>query len=726
MSKFFTFFLNDFIDYYNSLNVVKDIPEEKDFSYIKFILSYIITDKTDTIENYSNIKANSDNIDEFYKKYVVTIFKDFKNICINCIKSTNIINNNIISDNNLKYYTKMFDFISITQRSNVIYNNMYNILKKLLFEFKENKVVVYIFDKQIKNYREKQEIQKDMIRLLSDKSLQGGYEYFNFIKNCFGSNINSNDNNFMNLFLDLLDEQNFITFIRNKNNNFNLKKIFINQGIINNAQIENAINNNKGIEKLKRNLSQYTTRKYIREQIDKYKSELNNNSKFLNYINNNNYNYNFSNILDNIHKNKYPFIYEVYNSLLQSLKNPNSNYSGNFGFIVIENKEYIFAYHNDEILERILYNANNIKKFEYSQILKYDNNSYLLSNEKKKDNHSSKSDKNNHIYNNNDNEPIITFKSNDIIINKKQYEEDELDLGYYKGIEFENNSMFLFRNLFDLCELPCYFFYVGNEKIEYQNIISFNDYNADLFTSFIEVDGAFINQSNEKLEPQLNKNFYPFLVQKTFIVSSKTVSKLKKNYTLTLADEKMEIAPKSIIIVESKLSIPKDKGIDIDNFKFYIEYEKSELDKTMIFTLNKVIKKKKIYSEFVQKEILKNKDDIKNYKFEFFLIYDNIPIKDVDSIIEKDLKKLIDNGFIADKFKLKVIYLMPNIGLFNLSIIKKDIKNLQEENKAQKNEINANNLKYQALCNENKNLKNQIDLLFNEVNRLKEKLNITA
>jgi hypothetical protein len=274
----------------------------------------------------------------------------------------------------------------------------------------------------------------------------------------------------MNLFLDLVNEQNFITFIRNKNNNFNLKKIFINQGIINNAQIENAINNNKGIEKLKRNLSQYTTRKYIREQIDKYKSELNNNSKFLNYINNNNYNYNFSNILDNIDKNKYPFIYEVYNSLLQSLKNPNSNYSGNFGFIVIENKEYIFAYHNDEILERILYNANYIKKFEYSQILKYDNNSDLLPNEKEKDNHSSKSDKNNHIYNNNDNETIITFKSDDIIINKKQYEEDELNLGYYKGIEFENNSMFLFRNLFDLCELPCYFFYVGNEKIEYQNI----------------------------------------------------------------------------------------------------------------------------------------------------------------------------------------------------------------------------------------------------------------
>ena len=69
---------------------------------------------------------------------------------------------------------------------------------------------------------------------------------------------------------------------------------------------------------------------------------------------------------------------------------------------------------------------------------------------------------------------------------------------------------------------------------------------------------------------------------------------------------------------------------------------------------------------------------------------------------------------------------MPNIGSFNLNIIKNDIKKLQEENNAQKNELNATNLKYQALCDENKNLKNQVDMLFNEVNKLKEKLNITA
>ena len=222
---------------------------------------------------------------------------------------------------------------------------------------------------------------------------------------------------------------------------------------------------------------------------------------------------------------------------------------------------------------------------------------------KKKGYHSSKSDKKHQIYKNKDNGTVHTCKSDDNSINKKQYEEeDELNLGYYKGIEFENNSTSLFRYLFDLYELPCYFFYVGNEKIEYQNSISFTDYNANLFTSFIEVDGAFINKSNEKLEPQLNKNFYPFLVQKTFIISGKNVSNNKKIYIPTLADEKMEIAPKSIIIVESKLSILKDKGKDIDNFNFCEKYEKSQLDSTLLFILNILIKKSKFIQNLFKKK----------------------------------------------------------------------------------------------------------------------------
>ena len=53
-------------------------------------------------------------------------------------------NNNIINNNNLIYYIKIFDFISISQKSNSIYHNMYNGLRKLFFEFQQNKSSIYI------------------------------------------------------------------------------------------------------------------------------------------------------------------------------------------------------------------------------------------------------------------------------------------------------------------------------------------------------------------------------------------------------------------------------------------------------------------------------------------------------------------------------------------------------------------------------------------------------
>jgi hypothetical protein len=104
---------------------------------------------------------HSSELDNYYKKYLDPIFKDFKVICIDCINSKNITNNNIINNNNLDYYIKIFDFISILQKSNVIYLDMYNSLKKLFFEIQENKIV-YVLDKCINNYKEKQKIQKDI------------------------------------------------------------------------------------------------------------------------------------------------------------------------------------------------------------------------------------------------------------------------------------------------------------------------------------------------------------------------------------------------------------------------------------------------------------------------------------------------------------------------------------------------------------------------------------
>ena len=72
------------------------------------------------------------------------------------------------------------------------------------------------------------------------------------------------------------------------------------------------------------------------------------------------------------------------------------------------------------------------------------------------------------------------------------------------------------------------------------------------------------------------------MVQNTFVV------KMKEKYELTSIDEELTIGPKTIFIIESKLSIPKN----IINFSFNEKYEKSILSNTLIFTLYKLIRKK--------------------------------------------------------------------------------------------------------------------------------------
>ena len=234
------------------------------------------------------------------------------------------------------------------------------------------------------------------------------------------------------------------------------------------------------------------------------------------------------------------------------------------------------------------------------------------------------------------------------------------------GFEFENNSNYLFKNLFELDYLPNYFFLFSKSGEKYEEHLTFSEYNKSLFTSFVETDGAYINKTNKTLLPQMNKNYYPFLVQKTFIFD---------NNNLSLIDEDLKIEKKTIIICESKLSIPKEYNI---NFK--TKYKKSSLDRTFIFTLLKLIKKREFYFEYVKNEILENGEDINNYNFLFLLIYNNIPVKDIDDIVKADLELLINNKYIDKDFKLKIIYLIPNIGSYNLNIIQNDIKTIKKEN----------------------------------------------
>ena len=174
-------------------------------------------------------------------------------------------------------------------------------------------------------------------------------------------------------------------------------------------------------------------------------------------------------------------------------------------------------------------------------------------------------------------------------------------------------------------------------------------------------------------------------------------------------NEDLEIEPKTIIINESKLSIPKN----IEEFSFDEKYEKNQIANTLIFTLNKLIQKKKYYKELVENEILTKKEEIKDYHFLFCLIYNNIPVENIEEIVKSDLKKLIKKGLIEDEFKLKIIYLIPNLGTYNLNVYQKDMRTRIDEMQNQ-HKIEMNNMQNQHKIEIN-NMQNQCEIEINNV-----------
>jgi hypothetical protein len=57
----------------------------------------------------------------------------------------------------------------------------------------------------------------------------------------------------------------------------------------------------------------------------------------------------------------------IYIHLLENIRNINANYPGKnfFGIVVIDKREYIYTYHNQQIFENFLFNANKIKPLDY-------------------------------------------------------------------------------------------------------------------------------------------------------------------------------------------------------------------------------------------------------------------------------------------------------------------------------------------------------------------------
>ena len=692
-SMFFIQFLNNFIDYFYSLNIKKEnLSKEPTFSLIKFMLKYIIINEDDTIENYSVILSNAKNIDNFYESDINLSMKDLNNCCIDCI------NKNEIDPNfNIEYLFKLFDFLSTIGANK--YDEIYLSIKELFFDIKSDKITLKL-NNNLNDFIEQENIRKELILIFENKNLdKNKSQYSLFIEKY--TNLNKDYNNkFKILYFNMLNKNKLISCMQTNSNeeikNYNISKILITNNNANNQskneiiieknfnvnkndniedKINNIINENKSdnikdningeinnninttkedsknkiqsseIDLLRENLITTTNRDYFNKQIEKYSKFIPEDSIFYKYTKDKNFD--FKNDLDlSINKTYFPLIYAIFHNLLEEIR-MDKTYNKTFGYIVINKKDYIYTYHNESITAKPIYDSRNIKTYTYEEIQKYDNLSDLKS------------------------------KSS-----RGSGDENRFNLTLSKGFDLENNCDYLFNTLFNLKPLPNYFFRAQKNVSIISDIdkkITFSEYNNNLFTFFMKADGAYINDTNNKIYHK-NLSDHPFKLSKTFVCSKKN-----NKFEVISIDEDFDIDPKTIIINEAKISIPKDKEGSKD--LLIKKYSKTLLDKTLLFTLNKLIRKVEYYSKFVENEFLSEKDKINNYKFLLCLFYNNIPISNIDTIIKNELKLLIDNGYIKNEFKLKCLYLIPNIGSYNLRTVQAEIKNLKEYSETRYKEL---------------------------------------
>ena len=741
-SRFFVQLLNEFIDYFNLLKIKKeDLPKESIFSFIKFMLKYIITNEDDKIENYIVITSNIENIDKFYVNDLDLLFQDLKNCCLDCVN-----NNKINPKFNLEYIFKVFDFLTNIRANK--YNELYISIKEFFFDVKSNKITLKL-DRNLDGFLEQEKIKKEITFILSDKNFDSAKsQYLLFIEKY--ANLNKEYNNKLNiLYLNMLNEKKLISTVQNNineeikkyginnilkinivNNDQSKNEIIVNQNLNNNIKdnikdnmdnnIKNIIQNNKSdninnnmnenknininniindnideqiydeinqnklgpqnktknleIDILKENLIITTNRDYFKMQIKKYSKLIPKDSVFYTFQKKKNSTFK-QDIFHTINKKYFRLVYAIFQNLLKII-NLDKKYEKIFGYIVINKNDYIYTYYNENVIANSMYNVRNFKKYSYKDFEKSNNLSELLS-ESNKENESNE----NEIKENESQSKESESKESESKENESQSKESEskenenqfvATIG--KGFDFESNSNYLFNSLFNLKVLPNYFFHLQKKGIKISNLgqkTTFSEYNKYLFTNFLESDGVYINDTNDKIIAK-SINYKPFDLCKTFICS-----KNNNIFELTTIEEELVIGPKTIIITESKISMPKDKE-DPNNLLNKV-YRRSDLDKTLLFTLNKLIRKIDFYYTFVKNEFLTEKDDINEYKFLLCLFYNNIPVSDINDIIKKDLNVLIKNGYIKNEFKLKFLYLIPCVGSYNLRIIQEDLNKKMEE-----------------------------------------------
>ena len=745
---------NDFIKLCNNDNL--PLP-----FFILFII--YINNKNKDIGKYPEIIEFLNRINIAYNGIIESLFNQFLNACY-------IYNENINKDKisiKLEEIIIILDFIAdlkIGQFS----NELYELLKSIFFhiEYNDNEELKLKINIDTNNFWNNDDIKRNISeyiqKVIEDKTKDTSslFEYLNNLaikyekEKSIDNKQNNQDNQELENKKDVDEEFN----AKNKDNN---------------EEIYDSKDNDlspEEINKLKDNLEDNSILAYFKKQINKYKNKSYKlYSPINNYINNNNSFENYLALKIPEENQNMPIIYSTLYNLIKLIdsngKYPRENI---FGFVIINKVEYIYAFHNDEEIEKILFDVKKIKKLNYEEAIDNSKKNEDFYENQSKDNGSIKSGskgngsikiKNYKNYSKKfgkiDSKPKTSMSEEDTKINKNE----KYDSIYFRGNELENNANFLFKSIPYIKELPNYFFVLGNikdykilngqnnkkyydkkqsKKNKYNNndnknnnnnnnnnddnnnnnihLYTFKEYLENIFSLFIETDGAFINDEKQTLSLPLTENYLPFNISSAF-----TVKKVNDNITMKEGKEKnkLVIYPHSIIICESKLSIPNK----IDS-PFQKAYDKNTFEKSLIFVIAKMIKKINYYIEYVRQVCYNSVEKMPEFGIQLFLIYNKNPIENLEKEINHNLNLLIENKFVNYEFELKIIYLSPTIGTYNVKRAFDEIASLKKKN--EKFEVDKKNLeeKMQKQVENNKNLEEQMKKQVENNKNLEKKIAI--
>lgn len=301
-----------------------------------------------------------------------------------------------------------------------------------------------------------------------------------------------------------------------------------------------------------------------------------------------------------------------------------------------------------------------------------------------------------------------------------------------KGYSFERSAVKYFQLKTNLKAAPDILIKLiskEEEKSSYADKVTFDEYFSYVKYNFIEIDGAFINNTIKDTKITGYNNIM-ISYEELVITKNKNLGKfvcIKNNYPNINPPDFLTIPKGSVVFLQTKSESPyiqldsKNK----ENFdKQKLPWE--EMKKELANVLYKMILSGKIFFELYNElNLIK-----KYYAINLFLIFDNFPINDITHVIKEYIDILIDKNLVNYQFTIRPLYINSSIEEHNFNInstnlnkkideLKKDSEKQMSDMKINQKTIEENVKKIQDLENTNENLLQKIKVMEDEINKLK-------